>query len=695
MTTNENATLASETVAHDMARLANNEPVRRLVGLNNTRVEFPKDKCIHQLIEEQVQRTPNATAVIFENERLTYRELNKQTTDLAGALQKLGIGPDVPVGICIGRSFDMVIGVLGVLKAGGAYVPLDPAYPKERLKLMIENSRSPLLLTQRQLEASFKSGVSNCRLMCIEDLLGPTHRNESRARMRDENDSTPHSTHPESSPHSVMASLAHTRTPQSRDLAYIIHTSGSTGAPKGVAIEHRHAVNFIRWAQQAFTREELEGVLFSTSLCFDLSVFELFVTLSTGGKVIMARNAIELRDLPAKNEVTLINTVPSAATELLGLNAIPPSVQVINLAGEPLKTSLVDRLYALGTVKKVHDLYGPTETTTYSTYALRQAGAPATVGGPIANTQIHLLDENQQPVPNGEIGEIYIGGAGVARGYLHRPDLTAERFVPDPFNSDTDARLYRTGDLARWRTDGNLEFLGRIDHQIKIRGYRVELGEVEIALAQHPAVRECVVIAREGTTDEKRLVAYVVQGSDNAAGSAEFRRFLQTKLPDYMVPSAFVPLERLPLTPNGKVDRKQLPVPDKSRPELAENFVVPGTPAEKTIAGVWREVLGLNQIGIRDNFFELGGTSLMMVQMHQRLASVLPQKVRVTALFQYSTIAGLAQYLGEGAGMEKTQAQAAQFRAMRQREALSRRQASRSGGQSSPIQQKTFSHVAQ
>ena len=598
-------------------------------------------KCVHEMFEDQVARTPGAVAVVFRKEQMTYAELNRRADEVADHLRALGIGPDVPVGICLERSLEMVIGVLAVLKAGGAYLPLDPAYPNDRLKLMIENSRSPLVLTQRKLEGNFKYEISNFKLFCIEELLEPTHTspNGSRTRTTDEDGSASRLAHPEPSPPSAL------RPPQSSDLAYIIHTSGSTGVPKGVAIEHRNAVNFICWARQAFTREELAGVLFSTSLCFDLSVFELFVTLSTGGKVIMARNAIELPDLPAKNEVTLLNMVPSAATELLRLNAIPPSVQVINLAGEPLKTALVDRLYALGTVKKVHDLYGPSETTTYSTYALRQAGAPATIGRPIANTQIHLLDGNRQPVANGEIGEIYIGGAGVARGYLHRPDLTAERFVPNLLNSNTNARLYRTGDLARWRPDDNLEFLGRIDHQIKIRGYRVELGEIETVLAQHPAVCECVVIAREDTPDEKRLVAYVVQGSDNAVGSAEFRRFLQTKLPDYMVPSAFVPLETLPLTPNGKVDRKRLPVPDQSRPELAETFVAPSTPTEKTIAEVWLEVLGLNQIGIRDNFFELGGDSLLAVRVVSRLRQAFEVEVPVAALFEAPTIAMLAEGL--------------------------------------------------
>ena len=589
---------------------------------------------IPEMFEEQVGRTPEATAIVFQNERMTYAELNRRADGVAAALQALGVGPDVAVGVRLERSPEMVVGVLGILKAGGAYLPLDPADPPERLRLMVENSRLSLLLTQRKLAEDFKSEVASCQVLCIEDLLEATDpigsRTRTRTRTKDEDDGTPHS---------ALRAL------RSGDLAYIIHTSGSTGAPKGVAIEHRNAVNFIRWAQQAFTREELAGVLFSTSLCFDLSVFELFVTLSTGGKVILARNAIELPNLAAKDEVTLINTVPSAATELLRLNAIPPSVQVINLAGEPLKTALVDRLYALGTVKKVHDLYGPTETTTYSTFALRQAGAPATVGRPIANTQIHLLNEQRQSVPSGEIGEIYIGGAGVARGYLHRPDLTAERFVAESFSADTNARLYRTGDLARWRADGNLEFLGRMDHQIKIRGYRIELGEIEAALALHPGVRECVVIAREDTPDDKRLVAYLVQDGDHAIQATALRQFLKTTLPDYMVPTAFVTLATLPLTPNGKLDRKQLPAPDQSRPELVETFVAPGNPTEKQISEIWLEVLGLNQIGIRDNFFELGGDSLQAVRVVSRLRETFGVAVPVAALFESPTIALLSEGL--------------------------------------------------
>jgi amino acid adenylation domain-containing protein/FkbH-like protein len=590
----------------------------------STVAEKPKAACIHELFEQQAARTPEAAALVLKNERLSYVDLNRRADGLANRLRALGIGHDVPVGICLERSFDMVIGILGILKAGGAYVPLDPTYPAERLKLMVTNTRIPVLLTKTSLRSSMDFGIPELKLVCLDDqTLQPGAQDSSR---------------------STGAPALKQEAARPESLAYIIHTSGSTGVPKGVAIEHRNAVNFIHWAQSVFSPEELAGVLFSTSICFDLSVFELFVTLSSGGKVILARNALELPELPARDEVTLINTVPSAAAELLRLKGIPPNVQVINLAGEPLKTALVDKLYGLGTVKKVYDLYGPSETTTYSTYTLRQAGAPPTVGRAIANTEIYLLDDKKQPVPTGEIGEIYIGGAGVARGYLHRPDLTAERFLPDSFGPDPAARLYKTGDLARWRPDDNLEFLGRIDHQIKIRGFRVELGEIESVLAQHPAVRECAVIAREDTPGEKRLAAYLVKADANV-GTDALREFLKIKLPDYMVPSAFVTLESLPLTPNGKLDRKRLPVPDKVQVEQRENFVAPKTSTEEIIAQAWREVLGSPHVGVQDNFFELGGDSLLAVRVVARLREAFQVQVPVSALFDAPTIALLAEGL--------------------------------------------------
>jgi amino acid adenylation domain-containing protein len=493
---------------------------------------------------------------------------------------------------------------------------------------MLQDAQMPVLLTQTTLRQHFQFSISNLKLLCVDELL------ESRAKVGNKQ------------PHSVAGRQPPAATPG--NLAYVIYTSGSTGRPKGVAIEHRNAVNFINWAQSVFTPDELAGVLFSTSLCFDLSIFELFATLCSGGKVILAKNILDLPDLPARGDVTLINTVPSAANELLRLNAIPPSVRIVNLAGEPLKSVLVDRLYASGTIEKVYDLYGPTETTTYSTFALRTADGPATIGRPIANTQIYLLDNHFQPVPVGVPGEMFIGGEGVARGYLHQPELTAERFIRNPFSSIADARLYKTGDRARWRADGDIEYLGRADDQVKIRGHRIELGEIESALARHPAVRECVVLAREDSPGDKRLVGYVVAEPDEASVSlGESRDFLKKKLPDYMIPSALVFLDALPLTPNGKVDRKALPRPEQDRPELHESFAAPTTPTETALVEIWREVLRLERVGIHDNFFELGGHSLLMTQIVSRLRDAFQVELPIRCFFESPTVAELSVAIEE------------------------------------------------
>ena len=591
-----------------------------LTDWNNTRAEYPRQKCLHHLFEEQAQRTPDAVAVTFDTEALTYRQLNQQADRVARQLRLLKVGPDVPVGLCLERSAEMIVGVLGILKAGGAYLPLDPAYPKERLALMLDNARVPVLLTQERLVAALPETKAQLLRLGSLDHSAPITADEPMP------------------PPNV--------TPD--NLAYVIHTSGSTGVPKGVAIEHRSAVNFIHWARGVFTCEELAGVLFSTSICFDLSVFELFVPLSSGGQVIVARNALELPNLPAKADVTLINTVPSAAIELVRLHALPPSVGVVNLGGEAVKPAVVDQLYASGTVKKVYDLYGPTETTTYSTFARRRAGAPATIGRPIANTQVYLLDANRQPVPIGVIGEIYIGGDGLARGYLKRPDLTADRFIPNPFSREPGARLYQTGDLARWMPDGNIEFLGRADHQVKVRGFCIELGEIEAVLAQHPAVRQCAAIAREDSPGAKRLVAYVVQDADKAATTiSDLRRFLAEKLPEYMVPSVVVLLDALPLTATGKVNRRALPAPDPARTEPAETFAAPGTPTEQALVEVWREVLGLKQVGVRDNFFALGGHSLLMTQVISRVREAFQVEVPIRSFFESLTVAALARVIEE------------------------------------------------
>jgi amino acid adenylation domain-containing protein len=466
----------------EMGRLEIFPPAERrqiLEAWNDTRMDYPAHASIHQLFEAQVHRTPEATALVAGDQRLTYRELNERANQLAHHLRSLEVGPDVLVGICMERTAEMVIAMLAVVKAGGAYVPLDPAYPAERLKFILEDARVHVLLTQTQLRKDLP--VHDAVMLCLDEL---DLSRESR--------SNPGS--------GVKAS----------HLAYVIFTSGSTGRPKGVAIEHRSVIAFSEWARTVFSREDLDGVLFSTSICFDLSVFEVFVTLSWGGKIILADSALHLPGLAAASEVVLINTVPSAIGELVRHGAVPPSVRIINLAGEPLQSSLVDEIYNGTKAGKVYDLYGPSEDTVYSTYALRTRGGPYTIGKPIANTRVYLLDSRLRPVPAGVPGELHVAGEGLAREYLNRPDLTADKFVPDPFASEAGSRMYKTGDLARYLPDGNIVCLGRIDHQVKIRGYRIELGEIESLLRTQPGLKDNIVTAREDEEGEKRLVAYIV-----------------------------------------------------------------------------------------------------------------------------------------------------------------------------------------
>ena len=473
----------------ELPLLAADERQQVLVGWNDTGQDYPRDACLQDLFEAQVQRTPEATALVWQDERWSYRELDEQANELAEQLREAKVGPGKLVGLCVERSPAMVAGVLGILKAGGAYVPLDPTYPEERLAFILEDSRAPVLVTTEALRANCRLPMGDCRLICVDTLLRASRTGGHR---------------PNRSPAPRQSSSS---------LAYVIYTSGSTGKPKGVAIEHHSAVAFVHWAKGVFTPKEMTGVLACTSICFDLSVFELFVPLSWGGTVILAENALHLAQLPARNEVTLINTVPSAIAELLRIGGVPGSVRTVNLAGEPLPTALVKQIHELPGIKKVYDLYGPSETTTYSTCALRSVEGPATIGRPIANTRIYILDPRLQPVPIGLPGEIFIGGDGVARGYLNRPDLTAEKFIPDPFVSS--GRIYRTGDLGRYLPDGRIELLGRLDHQVKLRGYRIELGEIEATLRQHPSVSQSVVAVREVQPGDRRLVAYVVPRLDS------------------------------------------------------------------------------------------------------------------------------------------------------------------------------------
>ncbi|HEX8851948.1 MAG TPA: amino acid adenylation domain-containing protein, partial [Pyrinomonadaceae bacterium] len=506
---------------------------------NRTQAAYTQNLCLHQLFEQQAARTPDATALIFEDERISYAELNGRANRLAHHLRAQGVGPEVFVGLLLKRRTEMVVALLAVLKSGGAYLPLETTYPTDRLRFMLRDTGASILVTEEEL------------LGLADELLAPgdeatTEDEHSPLVVCLERDRASVARMPETAPLSNV--IAH-------NMAYVIFTSGSTGRPKGVVINHSSAVVMAQWAGEYFTREQLAGVLAATSICFDLSVFELFAPLSVGGSVILAENALQLPTVAAASEVTLVNTVPSAMAELVRGGLVPANVSTVNLAGEALPRELVEQLYSLGTVREVVNLYGPSEDTTYSTYALISPGedcAPV-IGRPLANTQAYVLDASGAPVPAGVTGELYLGGEGLARGYWRRPELTAERFVPDPFGKTQGGRLYRTGDLVRFKEGGVLDYLGRVDHQVKVRGFRIELGEIETALRQREQVREAAVVVSDAG-GEKRLVAFVVlqeQQAEHAEAVGELRAWMRERVPSYMVPQLFVLLGELPLTSNG------------------------------------------------------------------------------------------------------------------------------------------------
>jgi pristinamycin I synthase-3/4 len=573
---------------------------------------------LYELVAAQARRTPEAEALVWQRERLSYGELTGRARRLAGTLRRLGVAAEDRVGICLRRSTDLVVSLLAVLAAGGAYVPLDPAYPTERLGFMVDDARMVVVITSEDLRERLPDlAAAGVRVLTLDG--------EGAAAGPETGDALP------------SVALA-------GNLAYLIYTSGSTGRPKGVAIEHQSAVALARWAGSVFSREEMAGVLAATSMSFDLSVFELFAPLSCGGKVVLAENALELPLLPAAAEVTLINTVPSVMSELVRMGGVPAGVRIVCLAGEPLPGALVERIYEAGTVNRVYNLYGPSEDTTYSTFAHVLAGErrPPLIGRPVDGTRAYVTDRGFQPVPAGVAGELWLGGQGLARGYLGRPELTAERFAPDPWSPLPGGRLYRTGDLARHRPDGSLEFLGRLDHQVKLRGFRIELGEVEAALRTHPGVGEAVVlVSAGGEGGHQRLVAYVVSSAEIGGGA--LRSYLTGILPAHMVPAAFVLLEALPLTPNGKVDRQALarlaPVPEVS------GTGAPRTPLEEILAGMWTEVIGLDRRGPgpgpEDSFFALGGHSLLATQLVSRLRSALGVELPLRAIFENPTLSAL------------------------------------------------------
>ncbi|MBZ5523304.1 MAG: amino acid adenylation domain-containing protein [Acidobacteriia bacterium] len=608
----------------ELSLLAGAEREQVLVEWNRTAVEYPQ-QCLHELFEQQAARTPQAVAVEYEGQSFSYAELNRRANQLGHYLRMLRVGPEVRVAICLERNLEMVVALMGVLKAGGAYVPLDPAYPKDRLQFMVEDSQAAVLLTERRFAELLSN--SQTQVICLEEKQSEIA--EASSAMVDSG-VTP------------------------RNLAYVIYTSGSTGRPKGVAIVHQSANVLMHWAREVFSSEELAGVLASTSICFDLSVFELFVPLSWGGTVLVAGNALSLPQWMESGRVKLVNTVPSAIAELLRMKGVPPSVRAVSLAGEVLHRNLVEQIYEQVPVERVLNLYGPSEDTTYSTYVCLkrgESGRNVTIGHPVANTQAYVLEEAEgyQPVPVGVVGELHLAGEGLARGYLNRPELTAEKFIPNPFSRVGGERLYRTGDRARWQADGQLEFLGRLDHQVKVRGFRIELGEIESALLEQTGIEQAVVVVR-GTGADQRLLAYVVSlDKEIGISSNELRECLRARLPEYMVPAVIVQLQEMPRTPNGKLDRKALPEPEYAG---SAEQVSPRNTEEEILSGIFAAVLKQERVGIEQNFFEIGGHSLLATQVISRVRNAFGVELPLRVLFEAPTVAGLAKQISQvrGAG---------------------------------------------
>ncbi len=594
------------------------EQAQLLAWNEATRRERPEElvgSTLHGLFEAQARRTPEATALIVGEERLSYTGLEERAETLARHLRGLGVGPEVGVGIFLPRETGLVVALLATLKAGGFYVPLDPAYPVERVGFMLEDSRCAVVLTSTDLHGRVH-GLARTVLLDEELPVGPAGAEVGAG---------------------------------SGNLAYLIYTSGSTGRPKAVAIEHRSAVAMVLWSRREYSDLELSGVLAATSITFDMSVFEIFAPLAWGGTVILAENALALPGLPARNEVRVVDTVPSAMAELVRMGGVPPSVVTVNLGGEAIPRVLADQVYGVPGIERLYNVYGPSEDTTFSTWALveRESERGVSIGRPLDGEQAWVVDRHLNPTPVGVPGELYLAGEGLARGYLGRPDLTAERYVPDPFATVPGARMYRVGDLVRYRPDGELEFLGRLDHQVKIRGFRVELGEVEEALRRLPGVEAAVVLAR-ATSSDKALAAYVVPRLEVTAGAGALRDGLRAKLPEYMVPSAFVFLDALPLTPNGKVDRRALAQlqPETGQPE-GEQYAAPRGPVEEAVAEIAASLLELERMGRDDDFFHLGGHSLLAARLVARIRELFGVDLSLRAVFETPTVEGLARRIEE------------------------------------------------
>ncbi len=592
-----------------------------LVEWNRTALDYPRNACIHELFEAQAERTPRATALVCGQERLTYSELNRRSDQLAQRLRRLGVGPETLVGVCVRRSPLMVVGLLAILKAGGAYVPLDPDYPKERREFVLEDTRAPVLLTQKSLEDDFQARSGKLQLICLD----APDQADGRASIPNTNSCA-----------------------TSDNLAYVIYTSGSTGRPKGVQIEHRSVVNFLESMRRKPGLGAEDVLVAVTTLSFDIAGLELLLPLTIGARVVLsdretASDGHELARLLKRSGATVMQATPATWRLLLaaGWDGHPRFKALCG--GEPWSHELAEQL--LPRCGSLWNMYGPTETTIWSAASRVTAGREVFIAGLIANTRFYIVDRFLQPVPIGVPGELCIGGDGVARGYLNRPELTSEKFIVDPFFGEPGARLYRTGDMARYRAEGRIEFLGRMDQQVKLRGFRVELGEVESVLGQHPRIRQAVVSLREDAPGDQRLVGYLIPASAEAPSQAELRDWLRAKLPEYMVPAAFITLETLPLTPNGKVNRKALPAPSKPNVEAGPDFAAPRDVLEQQLVKIWENVLRVRPVGLNDNFFDLGGHSLTAVRLFAEVRKQTGLNLPLATLFQAPTVGQLAEFL--------------------------------------------------
>ncbi|CAM3389965.1 Peptide synthetase XpsA [Xenorhabdus nematophila ATCC 19061] len=631
----QNLATVLENMADDEQQAVNrlplmNEQERRQVlhDFNDTCKSFPQHALIHQCIEQQVERTPDAVALSFGNEQLSYSALNQRANQLAHALVNAGVRPDARVAICMERSPDMIISLLGILKAGAAYVPLDPEYPTDRLAHILSDSSPVVLLTHHGLQDQLP--VTDIPVWVLDN--STEQDNISR----------------QSSENPVPALLGLT----SRHLAYVLYTSGSTGLPKGVMVEHTNVVNLLLSMQDILHITADDTMLASTTIGFDIAGLELYLPLISGNRIVLAppmaaRDPQKLATLITTQNIKIVQATPSAWRILLDSGWAGADIKAIS-GGEALPDELAQRLKEK--TRSLWNLYGPTETTIWSTASAnllinQQDGhsqSQITIGRPIANTQIYILDKHNQPVPIGGTGEIHIGGAGVARGYFNRPELTTERFIPDPFSQSPDARMYKTGDLGRWLPDGSLTYLGRNDFQVKIRGLRIELGEIEARLTQCADIREAVVVARESGIGDKRLVAYIIPHQDCLPGINQLREQLSKTLADYMIPSAFVMMEAFPLTPNGKLDRKALPAPDHSAMSTRE-YAAPEGETQEQLAAIWQTLLGLDRISRYDNFFELGGHSLLLLQLQSEIKKTFDVELSIHQLFYHSTLCQLEE----------------------------------------------------